>query len=320
MLKILKRLTVFSLGIFLVYFVSSQLYIVFTTKGVPTDVSFGFLVIGTVFYFISHFFRSIRLLILSADANISLRALMSAQYIANGVNLLLPFRLGEVYRVIRFREFFGTGYRSFLFLVIERLFDFSLILGLLLTLHIFYGTVDFTSFLGSVVIWFGLLFFIGIALVFFILDDLLEAIQRYIIQRYTSNRANVILKIIFYIRQSITEISTILNKKGLSCLSLTFLIWGLEILVFVGFYSITGSLDSILYLAVFVFFASLLPSGPIGYGGVQLAFYYVGQYWDLADFIGYSIWYNIFIFAPAIMVAFILSLISIREGKNKNSN
>ena len=149
----------------------------------------------------------------------------------------------------------------------------------------------------------------------FVLDDFLEIIQRYILQRYTSNSANKVLKVVFYIRTALDDIFKALKKKWFSCLILTGIIWGLETLVFVGFYSVTGNLESLLYLAVLVFLSSLLPSGPIGYGGIQLAFYYVGLYWNFPDFIGYSIWYNVFIFLPAIMLAFLLSLRSVVISK-----
>ena len=307
MFEILKKIIFVTLGLYIVYFVSIQLYSSFSKGGLPTEISFVLLAIGTIFYFLSHFMRSIRLLILSSDPNISFRELMSAQYEANGVNLLLPFRLGEIYRIMRFINFFKTGYRSFLFLLIERIFDFSLILGLILFLQYFFYSIDLSSLLGATIVWGSVFFFIVLLIALFVLDDFLEIIQRYILQRYTSNVANKILKVVFYIRSALNDIFLTLKKKWFSCLTLTIIIWALEVLVFVGFYSITGSFESLLYLAVFVFLSSLLPSGPIGYGGIQLSFYYVGIYWNIDNFISYSVWYNLFIFFPAIVLSFILS-------------
>ena len=153
MVQVFKNLTFIAFGILVVYFVSGQLYTSFSKGGLPLDISFKLMALGTLFYFLSHLMRAIRLLILSSDPTISFRELISAQYVANGVNLLIPFRLGEVYRVIRFIEFFKTGYRSFLFLLIERIFDFSLILGLILCLQYFFNTIDLSSLLGSAIIW-----------------------------------------------------------------------------------------------------------------------------------------------------------------------
>jgi hypothetical protein len=321
MFEILKKLTFIALGIYLVYFVSSQLFTFFSTGGqLPTNISFAMLTMGSLFYFLSHFTRAIRLLILSSDPNISFRELISAQYVANGVNLLMPFRLGEVYRIYKFIEFFKSGYRSFLFLLIERIFDFSFILALILGLQYFFNSIDLSSLLGGAIIWGSSIFFLCLLITLFVLDDFLEIVQRYILQRYTSTIVNKVLKVVFYIRRALDDIFYALKKKWFSCLILTSVIWGLEIIVFAGFYSVTGSIESLLYLAVFVFLSSLLPSGPIGYGGIQLAFYYVGQQWNLQDFIIYSIWYNVFIFLPAIILAFLLSFRSMVSSKNENNH
>ena len=58
------------------------------------------------------------------------RDLIIEQFKANSVNLLIPFKLGESYRIFAFKKFFKNYFTSFNLLVVERFFDF-------LTLFIF---------------------------------------------------------------------------------------------------------------------------------------------------------------------------------------
>jgi len=60
------------------------------------------------------------------------------------------------------------------------------------------------------------------------------------------------------------------------------------------------------FLAALVFLSSLLPAGPLGFGGIQLAFYLTAILWEKEILIGYSIYYNFYIFLPAVVIAAIL--------------
>jgi uncharacterized membrane protein YbhN (UPF0104 family) len=46
--------------------------------------------ISVILYFTSHFFRVLRLVILSSDSEISIKDLALEQFKANGVNLIIP--------------------------------------------------------------------------------------------------------------------------------------------------------------------------------------------------------------------------------------
>ena len=64
--------------------------------------------IAVMLYLLSHTARVLRLIILNPVASYSIKGLWREQYKANGVSILLPFKLGESYRLIYFRTFFGS--------------------------------------------------------------------------------------------------------------------------------------------------------------------------------------------------------------------
>ncbi|WP_227459037.1 hypothetical protein [Cupriavidus pauculus] len=86
--------------------------------------------LSTVLYLSSHLLRALRLTMLAGNHEISLRRLTLVHYFASGVSLLLPFKLGEVYRVVELRTVIGDLRRSMVTVWIERGFDVGVLLAL----------------------------------------------------------------------------------------------------------------------------------------------------------------------------------------------
>ena len=97
--------------------------------------------IAVILYLLSHTVRVLRLVILNPVTKFNIRDLWREQYKANGVNLLVPFKLGESYRLIYFKKFFGSYSNSFAVLVTERFLDLFTIF-LLLSLASYFSSID----------------------------------------------------------------------------------------------------------------------------------------------------------------------------------
>ena len=65
----------------------------------------------------------------------------------------------------------------------------------------------------------------------------------------------------------------------------------------------------IVILAFFVFLSSLIPSGSLGLGGLQLAFYLIYVVQPDFPYLALSMVYQFFIFFPAIILAFVIYII-----------
>ena len=142
-------------------------------------------------------------------------------------------------------------------------------------------------------------------------------INKIFVGKKTNNLNLTIVKTSNKLIDILQNTKSIFSSKLLTCLSITLIIWVLEILVFYFLLSSLGLNNFILiFLAVSVALSSLLPSGPAGYGGVQLAFYLIGISFGFEQLVLYSFVYNIYIFGVAIILAGILFLIESILSRN----
>ena len=245
---------------------------------------------------------------MSSDSLISIKELTLEQFKANGVNLIIPFRLGESYRVIVFKKFFGSYFRSFSILLCERVLDITLI-SLILIIATYFSDIQF--FFMKNIIYISIIIMILLLLIYFVLDEFLLIIHKIFLEK-NSNKINInVVKISGSLIKIIEETKNIFNSKLASCLAITFLIWSCEILVFYTMFShLELSKFVMIFLSLSVALSSLLPNGPAGYGGVQLAFYLVGTAVGLESLIIHSYSYNFFIFGAGIMVSGMFFLVT----------
>ena len=131
------------------------------------------IIIGSVIYLFSHLIRSFRLILMSGEHNYSYRKLFSEQFKANGFNLLLPFKLGESYRLIAFKQFFGSYTNSFSLLLTERFFDFFAIIAFF-CIGLLISSADIKVFEN--LFYISIALFLVIALIFFVLLIIRSAI------------------------------------------------------------------------------------------------------------------------------------------------
>jgi hypothetical protein len=257
------------------------------------------LLLSISLYLLSHLVRVIRLIILSPNKDIRIRLLIKEQFKANGVNLLIPFRLGEAYRLIYFKNFFGSYANSLAVLVCERLLDILIIFSLLAS-TVYISQISINEI--EALLYVSLMIIVSLLFILFILDEILEIINQVLIQKETTTKTVQYITLIANLVKAIRRIKTILNHKIIPCIVITIIVWMLEISVFYIFLNILENrLDLMIILALSVSLSSLLPGGPLGYGGVQLSFYLVGLHLNNQDLVSYSIIYSLFIFGSGLL-------------------
>ena len=262
------------------------------------------IIIGSVIYLFSHLIRSFRLILMSGENNYSYRKLISEQFKANGFNLLLPFKLGESYRLIAFKQFFGSYTNSFSLLLTERFFDFFAIITFF-CIGLLISSADIKVFEN--LFYISIALFLVITLIFFVLKDILLILQKNIILKKPSKLNQSLIKISTSIINSLDHISSTAKNKILALSVITLIIWGLEFSVFLIFYDfLQGNFDLLVLLGVAVALSTFLPNGPAGIGGVQLAFYIIGEILGSSEALNYSLIYSFFIFGSGLIVACLL--------------
>lgn len=257
--------------------------------------------IAVILYLLSHTVRVLRLVILNPVTKFNIRDLWREQYKANGVNLLVPFKLGESYRLIYFKKFFGSYSNSFAVLVTERFLDLFTIF-VLLSLASYFSGIDIPAI--------KYLFYISIALlsviciILYIFDELLIILHKIFLHKQTTKLTLTAIEISGSLIRAIKKIKSILHNKYISCFFVSVIIWALEISAFFIFLDLLEyQLDLLIFLALAVSFATLLPNAPLGYGGLQAAFYLIGEASGTIGLVDYSFVYSIYIFGSGLLVA-----------------
>lgn len=261
-------------------------------------------------YLLSHTIRVLRLLLLSPIMSVDIRSLWKEQYKANGVNLLVPFKLGESYRLIYFKKFFGSYSNSFAILVAERFLDL-LTIFLFLSVTLYLSDIDIP---GVKYLFYISVFLLIIALIIlFIFDEILMILHKIFLNKPSTKITLIAIEFSGNLIRAIKKIKSILNNKYISCIFVSCIIWLLEISAFFIFLELLGfKLDLMIFLALAVSFATLLPNAPLGYGGLQAAFYLIGQASQVTELVSYSFVYSIYIFGSGLLIAgslFILDLV-----------
>lgn len=256
-------------------------------------------VVCLLMYLLSHFIRVLRIAVMIGRQNFSLVSLLKIQYYTNAVNLLVPFKLGEFYRILEFNKVIQDKEKTFFTIIAERGIDFILIfLGLFICVYFTEQTfieIKTTIFIGTV--------FIGsILFTFFVLPQNLRFLNIFLAKRHTSKRIVKVLYLSSKIHDSIEGIRNIVTKEKATLLILSLCIWMLEIGSFYYINDFSFHFKYTVLLACFVFLSGIIPSGSLGLGGIQLAFYLVFRNIGTDMYLYLSISYQLFIFLPAVLI------------------
>ena len=260
------------------------------------------LAISFALYIVSHFLRSVRIALMIGRQDYSFLTLVNKQFYTNGINLILPFKLGEFYRIVELNKLFRDSERTFLTVLAERTLDFLfLFVGLFVALYI----TNYSLLNLRLTLFVGGTFIASVLLIYYVLPENLRSFNLFLAKRYTKKSVTRVLAFSHMIYSLIISIKEILRRKSSTIILLTALVWFCEI---GGLFFITDFLDipHALLLAFFVFLSSLIPSGSLGLGSLQFAFYLLVATMPAFPYLPMSMIYQAYIFFPAILISFVL--------------
>lgn len=264
---------------------------------------------GIVLYLTSQFIKGIRLYIIANRFDHSILNFCEKFYVINAVSIILPFKLGEIFRIFYMRRDFGGADFSSIALLVERIFDLTFLALCLFFSYLFSSNRIDSSFIS------GLIIILTITLtLFFSIEQILKLLQISTSKRLNIKRSAKLFRYAGVIIASYSRIRSITDNKKKALFSLTVIIWSLEItaisIVSSGFpVKMNG-----LLLGEFVTLSAILPSGPAGYGGIQLAIYWYNII-TLNSVSPSQAWVQIIsLFLSGVLVGFIIHL----QGLFKN--
>lgn len=183
-----------------------------------------FLVIAPL-YLAAHCIRALRLFLLCYDGRLRFAEVLRAHFHAAGVSALIPFKLGEVYRIAIIDRILRNPVRAALTVWIERLYDIILLAGALAVLLAVVGgqAWGFAWFFAGALLFLFLSFFL-----FVVLPENLTLLKRYLILRHNSERALLQLRALDRLHAVLRTARTLWRYRWATMLWLSFVVWFLE--------------------------------------------------------------------------------------------
>jgi len=293
--RYLAKIIYIILGIFLTKYIFEKLGSQVLIIDIVYKIEYLF---AFILFLLSHLVRAYRISKLMPVQPKSFVNLICAQYLGNSLNLLLPYKLGEAFRFILISKCYEKKNLIIIILLIfEKFFDFIF----LLTVFIILLWVNNTNYISELLIqhfvflWFLL---ISITLVIFYLKNF----------RYNKNRSIKLIKKLNIIIASKNIVKKNIYKNKFDAINLTILIWILEITSFLILVGKFNNLANEVIRSISIFISSILPAGPLAFGGTHL-----GEYWSsflLSKNPDYSLVneYTAVIFLPSVIFGLIFYL------------
>lgn len=301
-LKILNKSISILIGLFFLFYIYKN-----ATTGFKIDeishylVEIGFIKLfaSSLFYLMSHLLRSLRISVMLEQQNYSLSALIGRQFYTNAVNLVVPFKLGEIYRITEINKLVKDLNKSFITIVAERSIDFFILFcGLFISLLV----ENYQLFQLKYTIGIGIFFITSVLFVYFVLPENIRSINLFLAKRHKGPLIISFLAASSRIYFVIDQLRKVFKKRYSTILLLSLLIWSFEILGFIYVFGFISNIKIDLLLAFMVFLSSLIFVNSLGLAGIHLAFYIVSTLEPGFMHLEMSYIYQFIIFGPAIFI------------------
>jgi hypothetical protein len=177
-------------------------------------------------YLAAHALRALRLFLVLYDGDVRLRDTLVAHVHAAGVSALIPFKLGELYRVLSVQGLGVRLPRAVIAIWIERVFDALLVAGLLAIVAAVAGPAAVAG-----TAWFPAalaLFLFASILLFLVLPENLVMVKRHLICKHNNAAALAILQLLDGLHRVLADASRIWRTRFATILWLSLGIWALE--------------------------------------------------------------------------------------------
>jgi hypothetical protein len=177
-------------------------------------------------YVSSHLVRVMRLAILAGDPTVSLRHIGLVHLMTAAVGVIMPFKLGEAWRVIELGRLLRSMGHALMIVWMERAFDFAVIACIVLMAYAAEPSV-----LAAIrpLVLAATIFVIVTACVFTIFPGGLRTLSLFVLRRYDGTGAVRTLRFLQWLREGIDMGPRIVAGKLAPLLVLTLAIWGLEL-------------------------------------------------------------------------------------------
>ncbi len=177
-------------------------------------------------YLCCHALRALRLFMLLYDGSVGAGAVLRTHLVAAGVSSLIPFKLGELYRIAAINSLIHNPTRAVMTVWIERAWDIAVVAAGLCALLVADGDWEpFRWFLGAAALFLAISFFL-----FLVLPENLTALKRWLVIRHQGQWAVTALRTVDALHRLLRTASLLWRYRWATMIWLTAWIWAGELL------------------------------------------------------------------------------------------
>jgi hypothetical protein len=187
----------------------------------------GMVVLFGVLYIISHVVRMIRIYILLIETKVNVKELLTTYYTTSWVNFVIPFKIGEIFRVIEYGRLSNSFKRGLAVVTVERFFDSSVLFALVIA-YISFSQNPITSYVPLVLV---LVAFLVFAILFFLeFPSTYRHLNRLLTSSSQTKKGPMLLGLLLNIRSLHEDIKMLMRGRTALVLFLSISIWLIEIM------------------------------------------------------------------------------------------
>jgi len=182
----------------------------------------GYTILFLLIFVLVHFFKMLRLYLVLLEQNVPFGRFVYLYLETTCINLIIPFKLGEIYRILRLSlqtKKFQIGFWS---VVTDRFFDLASLL-ILLALMKLLGAKDASITLAILIIVIG-----TISFAYMVFPSTYTYLNRYFIMKKSSARSMAVLRMFDACNDSYKYLKQLISGRSALMIVCSLLGWGLE--------------------------------------------------------------------------------------------
>ncbi len=179
-----------------------------------------------VLFLLIHAFKLMRMYLVLIDGRIEFKRFVFAYFRTTLINLLIPYKLGEVYRVFVFYRLTGSMETGLLSVIVDRFFDTLALVFVMLPFQILYpDTLSFVSVMLAV-------FLAVVVFAYMIFPPTYRYLNKYIILNRVSPRSMAVLRLLNTLKVWYEYVRGLVAGRYALLLLMSFGAWFFEGLLF----------------------------------------------------------------------------------------
>lgn len=195
---------------------------------------FIYILPALILFALLHVIKLMRMYLVVMERNVSFERFVPAYFRTTFINLVIPYKLGEIYRIVVFKRILGSLKLGFLSVVVDRFFDTLALIVILLPYQLMVmGEVTLPVILLTI-------FLVIVLMAYILFPSSYRYLNKYIIMNRTSKRSMNALKNLEAVNEWYEYVHTLVSGRYGLMILFSIAAWVCEFIVLALFSNIIG--------------------------------------------------------------------------------